>query len=62
LSPIGKQQALMTTTMFFGAGALLRGSSGSGWRAFVEFSGLVLGKSMLETKGFFWAWLIPLSF
>jgi membrane protease YdiL (CAAX protease family) len=58
LNPVGGQQALLLTSVYFGLahfygvpysiiGVLITGLLG--W---------LLGKSMLETKGFFWAWFI----
>jgi len=58
LSPIGKQQALMTTTLFFGLGHFYGVPAGVLGVLLSSFLGWFLGKSMLETKGFFWAWLI----
>jgi hypothetical protein len=58
LSPIGKQQALMTTTVFFGLGHFYGVPAGVLGVLLSSFLGWFLGKSMLETKGFFWAWLI----
>ena len=58
LSPIGKQQALMTTTVFFGLGHFYGVPAGVVGVLLSSFLGWFLGKSMLETKGFFWAWLI----
>ncbi len=58
LNPVGGQQALLLTSAYFGLahfygvpyhiiGVIMTGVLG--W---------LLGKSMLETKGFFWAWFI----
>ena len=58
LSPIGKQEALMTTTVFFGLGHFYGVPAGVVGVLLSSFLGWFLGKSMLETKGFFWAWLI----
>ena len=58
LSPIGKQQALMTITVFFGLGHFYGVPAGVVGMLLSSFLGWFLGKSMLETKGFFWAWLI----
>jgi hypothetical protein len=55
---IGKQQALMITTLFFGLGHFYGVPSGILGVLLSSFLGWFLGKSMLETKGFFWAWLI----
>jgi len=55
---VGKQQALMITTVFFGLGHFYGVPSGIIGVLLSSFLGWFLGKSMLETKGFFWAWLI----
>ncbi|MDF1539384.1 MAG: CPBP family intramembrane metalloprotease [Candidatus Thorarchaeota archaeon] len=55
---VGKAQALMITSVYFGLGhfyGIPNGIIGVGLSAFL---GYFLGKSMLETKGFFWAWII----
>ena len=57
-SVVGKQQALLVTSMFFGLGHFYGVPSGILGVALSSFLGWFLGKSMLETKGFFWAWLI----
>ena len=56
---IGKTQTLLLTTVFFGLGHWLYGSP-PGLIGFlmVGFLAWLLGKSMLETKGFVWPWLI----
>lgn len=56
---IGKNQTLILTVIFFGLGHWLYGSP-SGLIGFllVGFLAWLLGKAMLETKGFFWPWLI----
>jgi len=58
LSPTGKQQAFMVTTVFFGLGHFYGVPAGVVGVLLSSFLGWFLGKSMLETKGFFWAWLI----
>ncbi len=58
LSPVGKGQALMVTTVFFGLGHFYGVPAGLLGVLLSSFLGWFLGKSMLETKGFFWAWLI----
>ena len=58
LSALGKRQALMITTFFFGIGHFYGVPSGIVGVLLASFLGWFLGKSMLETKGFFWAWLI----
>ena len=55
---IGKQQALMVTTVFFGLGHFYGIPNGVPGVLLAGFLGWFLGKSILETKGFFWAWLI----
>jgi hypothetical protein len=58
LSPVGKGQALMITTAFFGLGHFYGVPAGILGVLLSSFLGWFLGKSMLETKGIFWAWLI----
>ncbi len=58
LSAIGKKQALMITTVLFGLGHFYGVPKGILGVLLSSFLGWFLGKSMLETKGFFWAWLI----
>jgi membrane protease YdiL (CAAX protease family) len=58
LSAIGKKQALMITTALFGLGHFYGVPAGLLGVLLSSFLGWFLGKSMLETKGFFWAWLI----
>ncbi|HEX9262709.1 MAG TPA: CPBP family intramembrane glutamic endopeptidase [Candidatus Bathyarchaeia archaeon] len=58
LSAVGKKQALMITTVMFGLGHFYGVPSGLLGVLLASFLGWFLGKSMLETKGFFWAWLI----
>jgi len=55
---IGKQQALMITTLFFGLGHFYGVPTGLLGVLLSSFLGWFLGKSMLETGGFSWAWLI----
>jgi membrane protease YdiL (CAAX protease family) len=56
---IGKKQGLLITTFYFGMGHYLSGvPSGIIGVALSAFLGWFLGKSLLETKGFFWAWFI----
>ena len=57
-SAVGKKQALMITTAFFGLGHFYGVPAGLLGVFLSSFLGWFLGKSMLETKGFFWAWLI----
>ncbi len=58
LSVIGKQQSLMVTTVLFGLGHFYGVPSGLLGVLLSSFLGWFLGKSILETKGFLWAWLI----
>lgn len=58
LSAVGKRQALLITTALFGLGHFYGVPSGLLGVLLASFLGWFLGKSMLETKGFFWAWLI----
>jgi hypothetical protein len=58
LPPTGKKQALLITTTFFGLGHFYGVPAGIVGVLLSSFLGWFLGKSMLETKGFFWAWLI----
>ena len=56
---IGKTQTLILTVVFFGLGHWLYGSP-PGLIGFllVGFLAWLLGKAMLETKGFLWPWVI----
>jgi len=59
LAPIiGKQQALVITTVHFGLGHFYGVPDGPLGVLLSAFLGWFLGKSLLETKGFFWAWII----
>lgn len=55
---IGKLQGLLITSLYFGLGHFYGIPDGIIGVALAAFLGYFLGKSMLETKGFFWAWLI----
>ena len=55
---IGKKQGLLITTLYFGMGHYYGVPSGIIGVALSAFLGWFLGKSLLETKGFFWAWFI----
>jgi membrane protease YdiL (CAAX protease family) len=57
-SAVGKRQALLITTALFGLGHFYGTPSNVLGVLLASFLGWFLGKSMLETKGFFWAWLI----
>lgn len=58
---IGKNHALLMNAVFFGMAHFLYGSP-PGIIGFLMtcFLAWILGKSMLETKGFFWPWFIHL--
>ena len=58
LSAVGKKQALVITTVLFGLGHFYGIPSGLLGVLLASFLGWFLGKSLLETKGFIWAWLI----
>lgn len=56
---IGKTQTLLLTVVFFGLGHWLYGSPpGLVGFLMVGFLAWLLGKAMLETKGFLWPWFI----
>lgn len=55
---VGSQQALLLTAAFFGLGHFYGVPYGVIGVVMAGFLGWLLGKSMLETKGFFWAWFI----
>jgi membrane protease YdiL (CAAX protease family) len=56
---IGKNQALLINAAFFGLAHYLYGSPpGAVGLLMTGFLAWLLGKSMLETKGFFWPWFI----
>ena len=56
---VDRRHVLMLTAVYFGL-AHYSGSVSSGiiWVMFAGFLGWLMGRSMLETKGAFWAWLI----
>ncbi|MBU7014689.1 MAG: CPBP family intramembrane metalloprotease [Theionarchaea archaeon] len=58
VSTLGKQQALLITTVYFGLGHFYGVPSGVLGVLLSGFLGWFLGKSLLETRGFFWAWVI----
>lgn len=58
VAAIGKRQALLITTVFFGLGHFYGIPNGILGVFLSGFLGWFLGKSLVETKGFFWAWLI----
>jgi hypothetical protein len=55
---LGKQQTLAVTSLFFGIGHFYGVPSGLLGVLLATFLGWFLGKSLMETKGFSWAWLI----
>ncbi|MBU7043234.1 MAG: CPBP family intramembrane metalloprotease [Theionarchaea archaeon] len=55
---LGKHQSLMITTVYFGLGHFYGVPNGIPGVLLSGFLGWFLGKSLLETKGFFWAWFI----
>jgi len=55
---IGKKQALLITTVYFGLGHYYGVPNGLIGIVLSAYLGWFLGKSLLETKGFFWAWII----
>jgi hypothetical protein len=55
---VGERQALLITTAFFGLGHFYGIPNGVLDVALSGFLGWFLGKSILETRGFFWGWLI----
>jgi hypothetical protein len=57
LPTIGRQNSLWITTLFFSLGHFYGVPSGVLGVILSSFLGWFLGKSILETKGFFWAWL-----
>lgn len=54
---LGKQQSLLMTALFFGLGHFYGVPSGIGV-ILPAFLGWVSAKAMVETKGFFWSWMI----
>jgi len=54
---IGDQRALLITTLYFGLGHYYGIPNGILGVLLACFLGWFLGKNMLETKGFFWAWI-----
>jgi hypothetical protein len=57
-NPAGKQQALLLMSAFFGIGHYYGIPYGIVGVLMAGFLGWLLGKSMLETRGFAWAWFI----
>jgi hypothetical protein len=56
--PVGKRQALLLMAAFFGIGHYYGVPYGIIGVLMAGFLGWLLGKSMLETRGFAWAWFI----
>jgi uncharacterized protein len=56
--PVGKRQALLLMAVFFGLGHYYGIPYGVIGVLMAALLGWLLGKAMLETKGFFWAWFI----
>jgi len=57
-NPVGKRQALLLMAAFFGIGHYYGVPYGVIGVLMAGFLGWLLGKSMLETRGFAWAWFI----
>jgi len=57
-APLGGSQALLITALFFGIGHFYGVPYGIVGVVMASLLGWLLGKSMLETRGFCWAWLI----
>jgi hypothetical protein len=55
---VGKKQALLLMAAFFGLGHYYGVPYGIVGVIMAGFLGWILGKSMLETRGMFWAWFI----
>jgi membrane protease YdiL (CAAX protease family) len=56
---VGKQQAILLSAVFFGLDHFLTGIPGGLVGVVLTgFLGWLAGKSMLETKGFFWPWFM----
>ncbi len=55
---VGKKQALLLMAAFFGLGHYYGVPYGIVGVVMAGFLGWILGKSMLETRGMFWAWFI----
>jgi membrane protease YdiL (CAAX protease family) len=54
---VGASQALWMTSTLFGLGHWFGHPSGPAGVVMAAFAGLVWGKSMLDTRGFAWAWI-----
>ncbi len=60
LPVFGRSNTLLLSTLFFSLGHLEFTQMGPTAFLFAALLGWILGKSMLETRGFAWAWLIQL--
>ncbi len=58
VEPLGARQAVQLTAVFFGIGHYYGVPYGVVGVIMAGFLGWLLGKAMVETKGFFWAWFI----
>jgi len=58
LPAVGKQQALLLTAVLFGLGHFYGVPSGVSGVLMAGFFAWLLGKSIVETQGLFWAWFI----
>lgn len=56
--PVGSQQALLMVAFYFGIGHFYGIPYGVVGVLLAAFLGWILAKSMLETRGLFWAWFI----
>ena len=59
--PTGPTQALLMTAAYFGLGHFYGVPYGVTGVIMAFVPGWLMGKAMLETRGFFWSWLIHLS-
>lgn len=57
-SVIGERHALSITTLYFGIGHFYGAPAGIIGIIMSSLLGYILGKSMIETRGFFWAFLL----
>ena len=58
VAAVGRKQALLMTTIFFGLGHFYGVPPNLVGVTLAGFLGWFLGKSILETRGLFWAWVI----
>ncbi len=58
VGPVGERHALWVSAAFFGIGHFYGVPYGLVGVVMATFLGWLLGKAMLETRGFFWAWFI----